>query len=66
MGEGALFFLTREPSKDLVLPCMAPLRALSEPREMGFSSMYAVLELVRIVGESEDISAETSRIGIHA
>ena len=57
MGEGALFFLTREPSKDLVLPCMAPLSELSEPRKMGFSSMYEVLELVRIVGESEDISA---------
>ena len=59
MGEGALFILTRQPRKDLVLPCMAPLSELSEPREMGFSSMYAVLELVRTVGESED-GPETS------
>lgn len=66
MGEGALFFLTREPSKDLALLCMAPLSALSEPREMGFSSMYEVLERVRIVGEGEDISAANCTYGIHA
>lgn len=57
VGEGALFFLTREPSKDLALLCMAPLSALLAPREMGFSSMYEVLERVRTVGEGEDISA---------
>ena len=56
VGEGALFFLTREPSKDLALLCMAPLSALSAPREMGFSSMYEVLERIRTVGEGEDIS----------
>ena len=60
MGEGALFILTRQPRKDLVLPCMALLSELSEPREMGFSSMYAILELVRTVGESEDISAASA------
>ena len=53
MREGALFFLTREPNKDLALLCMAPLSALSAPREMGFSNMYEVLERVRTVGEGE-------------
>ena len=59
MREGALFFLTREPSKDLALLCMAPLSALSAPREMGFSSMFEVLERVRTVGEGEQIVNHT-------
>lgn len=47
-GSSALFFLVREPSFQLALYCMAPLRDLAQQRDLS-----AVLDHVREVASSE-------------
>ena len=49
----ALFFLVREPNRDLALQCMSPLRSLSLANELGFSNILDALNYVRTVGASE-------------
>lgn len=51
----ALFFLVREPSRDLALLCMSPLGSLYSSSEFGFNNILDALNYVQTVGASKHI-----------